>query len=107
MNAGLVGGIVGGLLGLAGGLVGAWFSIRNTEGPRERAFMVRVSLAMWAGILLFLALLFALPHTYRWLAWIPYMVLLPLSIAHVNRRQQAIRTEESAAGASAPGKGGV
>lgn len=107
MNAGLIGGIVGSLLGVAGAVVGAWFAIHNTNGPRERDFMVRVSLAMWGGILLFLALLFALPQPYRWLAWIPYAILLPLSICYVNRRQQAIRVEESADAVSTSGGGGA
>ena len=53
MNIGIVGGILGGLLGLAGGAVGTYASIRNTEGPRERRFMVRSAIAAWIGITLF------------------------------------------------------
>ena len=39
MNPGLIGGIAGGVIGIAGGLVGTYFSIKNTRGPRERAFV--------------------------------------------------------------------
>jgi hypothetical protein len=53
MNAGLAGGIAGAVIGLAGGLVGAWAGIRNTKGPRERAFVLRAILLLWACMALF------------------------------------------------------
>lgn len=93
--AGWIGGIAGALLGLAGGVIGTYFSIRNTQGPRERAFMVRCALVCWGAILGFLALLVCVPDPYRGLLWIPYGILLPLGIMHGNRRQQAIRSEEA------------
>lgn len=92
---GWIGGITGGLFGLAGGVVGTYFSIKNTNGPRERSFMIRSAMVCWIAILIFLGLLIALPGPYRWLLWIPYAILLPLGIVHGNRRQQAIRREES------------
>lgn len=92
---GLVGGIAGGVLGVAGGVVGTWCSIRNTNGPRERAFMIRAAAICWVGVLLFLGLLLALPSPYRWLMWIPYSIFLPLGIVFGNRRQQAIRLQEA------------
>src|SRR6267378_5501879 len=95
MDVGTVGGIIiGGIIGLAGGAVGTYASIKNTEGPRERQFMVRAAIAAWVGITLFLVLLFVLPRPYRWLIWIPYGVALPLAIVCLNRKQQAIRSEE-------------
>lgn len=93
--AGGIGGIAGGLIGLAGGIIGTYFSIRNTQGPRERAFMVRSALVCWVAILAFLALLFSIPDPYRGFLWIPYGILLPLAIIYGNRRQQAIRSEEA------------
>ena len=94
MDAGLVGGIIGGTLGLAGGAIGTYASIKNTAGPRERQFMVRTAIVAWVLITLFLILLFVLPNPYRWLVWIPYGVTLPLAIVALNRKQQAIRLEE-------------
>lgn len=94
MDAGTVGGIIGGAIGLAGGAVGTYASIKNTGGPRERQFMVRVAIAAWVAITLFLFLLFVLPSPYRWLIWIPYSVALPLAIVSLNRKQQAIRADE-------------
>jgi MFS family permease len=95
MNAGIAGGIAGGLIGLAGGIVGTWASIRHTNGPRERAFVVRACVVLWAGGIVFLALMFLLPMPWRFLLWIPYGVLLPLGIVAWNRAQQRIRREET------------
>jgi Ca2+/Na+ antiporter len=92
---GWIGGIAGGLIGLAGGIVGTYFSIKNTNGPRERAFMIRSATLFWIAGLTFLGLLLFLPDPYRWLMWIPYSILFPLVIIFGNRRQQAIRQEES------------
>ena len=92
MNAGWIGGIVG----VAGGIFGTYCSIRNTNGPRERAFMIRAAAICWVGILIFVVLVFVLPHPYRLLMWIPYGILLPLGIVTGNRMQQRIRQEEAA-----------
>jgi len=92
---GWIGGILGSLLGLAGGVFGTWVSIRNTHGPRERAFMLRAAVFVWIGLLAFAGLLFGLPDPYRWFAWIPYSILLPLGITYGNRKQQAIREAEA------------
>lgn len=92
---GWIGGIAGAVIGLAGGIVGSCFSIRNTCGPAERSFMIRAVVVCWIAVLAFLALVIVLPGPYRWFMWIPYSILLPLGIIHGNRRQQAIRREES------------
>lgn len=92
---GWAGGIVGSAIGLLGGIIGTYFSIKNTNGPRERAFMVKSSVVCWVAILIFLGLLFALPNPYRWFMWIPYTILLPIGIIYGNRKQLRIRQEES------------
>ena len=92
---GWIGGVVGGVLGVAGGIVGTYFSIRNTNGPHERAFMIKSAVVGWIAILVFLGLLLMLPNPYRWFLWIPYSILLPIGILYGNRRQQAIRQAES------------
>ena len=95
MEAGLIGGIVGGVIGLLGGAVGTYAAIRNTSGPRERAFTVKASLMLWGGGIIFLSLLLFLPDPWRHLVWIPYAVLFPLGIIRWNKTQQKIREEES------------
>ena len=92
---GWIGGIAGGVIGLGGGAVGTYFSIKNTNGPHERSFMIKSAVVFWVAILIFLGLLLGLPDPYRWLMWIPYSILLPLGIIYGNRKQQAIRQEES------------
>lgn len=92
---GWIGGITGGVIGLAGGIVGTYCSINNTNGPRERAFMVKSSVVGWIAIGIFLVLVIALPNPYRWFMWIPYSILLSLGIIFINRRLQAIRQAES------------
>ena len=93
---GLIGGLIGGALGVFGGALGTYFSIKNTAGPRERTFMVRVSAAAWLIISAFLAGLLLLPQPYNWFLWVPYGIGLPVSIIWLNRRQTQIRSEERA-----------
>lgn len=88
-------GMTGALVGLAGGIVGTYFGIVKTNGPRERSFMIKSSVVGWVGILAFVGLQLVLPHPYRLLLWIPYLILLPMGIVYANRRQDAIEREES------------
>jgi len=94
MNSGLIGGIIGSAIGVLGGLIGTYCSIHNTNGPKERTFMIKCSVFFWIGIIVFLALLFLLPHPYRWLLWIPYCIALPVTIIKCNKIQAQIRSEE-------------
>jgi len=94
-DLGLTGGIIGTVLGCAGGAIGTYFSIKNTDGPRERAFMIKASVICWIALLLFGALMFTLPSPYRFYLWIPYPILLIWGIKTSNRAQQRIKEEES------------
>ena len=98
MDLGWWGGMIGGAIGVAGGAIGTYYSITRTDGPIERAFMVRVSVLTWVGVTAFLVALFLLPHPYKWLLWIPYGIALPLAIRWSNRRQMQIRAGEVARG---------
>jgi drug/metabolite transporter (DMT)-like permease len=95
MNAGLIGGLLGCALGLAGGLIGTWASIKNTNGPRERAFTIRAAVIGWTAGVVFLALLLFLTTPWRFLLWLAYGILLPLGILTWNRKQQRIRRQEA------------
>lgn len=94
---GWIGGILGAVLGTLGGAVGTYFSIKNTKGPRERAFMVRCAVIAWIAIFVFVGLLVLIPSPYRFLLWVPYGVVLPLAIRFCNRKQEAIRKAEGQA----------
>src|SRR5262249_14628033 len=74
---GLIGGVGGAVLGVLGGVVGTYFSIKNTAGPRERAFMIRAAALAWVAVATFLVALWWTPLPYRALLWVPYLLLLP------------------------------
>lgn len=94
MNIGIIGGIMGALVGLMGGIIGTYFSIKNTNGPKEKAFMVKISIIGWIGIALFLVLIFIIPNFYRPFLFIPYGIILPIIIIKGNKIQAKIREEE-------------
>ena len=94
MSSGMIGGILGSVIGLMGGIVGTYFSIKNTNGSKERVFMIKVSIFFWIGLTIFLLLMFLLPNPYRYFLWIPYGILLPIVIIKSNKTQSRIRQEE-------------
>jgi phosphotransferase system glucose/maltose/N-acetylglucosamine-specific IIC component len=95
MNFGIIGGLIGGILGLLAGIFGTYCSIKNTNGPKEKSFMIKASIIAWIGIALFLALMFLLPKPYRFYLWIPYAIILPIAIIKGNKIQAKTRQEES------------
>ena len=95
MNAGTLGGIIGSIVGAVGGILGTYFSIKRTNGPRERAFMVKSAAVGWVAVIAFLALVLALPSPHRHLIAIPYVIALALVSGYGNKRQRTIRREES------------
>ena len=102
---GWVGAVAGSVAGVLGGAIGSYYSVRNTAGPRERAFVVRAVVVGWALGIAFVVGLWLLPHPERHWLWLPYAVLLPLGIVAWNRRQAQIRQEES--GRAGPPAGGL
>ncbi len=94
MNSGLIGAIIGGVIGLAGGIIGTYFSIKNTDGPKERSFMIKASLIFWSLGIIFVTLLLLIKSPLKWLLWVPYSLILPLSIRYVNNRISELKKEE-------------
>src|SRR5262245_65972462 len=92
---GWIGGILGGLLGLLCGIMGTYFAIKNTNGPRERTFVIRASVVCWVLVVAFLVGLWLIPFWYNQLLWIPYAILLLVGIRKWNQTQLRIRQEES------------
>lgn len=90
------------LIGLGGDIAGTSAGIRNTRGPRERAFMVRTSLWCWLAGGLFLAGLLLLPKAWARLMRSPYAVARPRDIRCVTRRRAALRSEDAWAARGAP-----
>jgi hypothetical protein len=90
-----VGGIVGSLLGVGGGVLGTYFTIKNTKGPRERAFVIKASVCCAVFVVAFLVGMWLIPFWYNMLLWVPYAILLVFGIWKWNQTQQRIRQEES------------
>jgi len=94
---GLIGGIAGTAIGIAGAVVGVRGSLRNTQTPPERRFMVRSSvllvavMALLIGVPLLLSLMGVLPRWAYWTAFALFFVLLGPAIARINRRQAELR----------------
>jgi Ca2+/Na+ antiporter len=87
--------ILGALIGILGGVIGTYFSVKNTKGPRERAFMVRSSIQCWIGVCLYVLAAWFVPRPYSYGLMAIYVIALVLAIRYWNRRQMAIRAEES------------
>lgn len=94
-DIGLTGGIIGTALGYAGWSLGTYFSIKNTNSPRERAFMIKVCVICWVALFSHSALFFTLPSPYRHYLWVPYIILLLWGVQTCNRTQKRIKEEES------------
>ena len=92
---GLIGGIVGGIVGVAGGLLGTYFSIKNTNGPRERAFVIKASIVGWIFVLTFVFGMCLTPGLYKLLLIPIYVVGLVAGILLGNKKQAQIRLDES------------
>ena len=92
---GWIGGILGAVVGVLGGIIGTYFTVKNTKGPRERAFAVKASIVCWVFVLVFVAAMFLIPTWHKHFLWIPYVVLLILGIRIGNNRLAQIRKEES------------
>jgi len=89
------GGILGGLLGVLGGVIGTYRTIKHTNGPKERAFVIRESIVCWVFVVGFVAGMGLIPGWYNMLLVVPYVILLVLGIQKGNRTQLRIRNEES------------
>ena len=92
---GWVGGIVGSLLGLAGAIIGIRYGTKNTCGPRERAFLVKMTVVLVIAIGAVTVLPWFLPKAYGWVVFIPFTLLLVIGIPYCNRTQMRIRQEEA------------
>jgi hypothetical protein len=96
MDQSLWGAIIGCCIGIAGGALGTYFGIKNTKGPKERAWMIKCTTIIWIAVIVFLTLLRIVPYPYKVYLWIPYAILLSWGIFKINRRQRALREEDKA-----------
>ena len=101
MDLGNLGPVLGPILGALGGAFGTYCSIKNTETPAERRFMVKASVLIWLsgflliGLPLVLWTLGVIPAWSYWLSFSLFFVLLLPMIHYLNRRQSQLRPTPS------------
>ncbi len=97
---------VGPIVGLLGGAFGTWASIRSTEHPRERRFVVRMAVQVWVFVIASMALLFGLiaaQQRYHWSGrtgvvaqagfWLVYGALLVTFVVVRSHQHARLRKE--------------
>ena len=87
--------IVGGLLLLALAAWSVYLAKKSAKGPREQAFLIRAIPLFWIWSILFGLGQWCLPSPYQYGLLPVYLVVLFFMIRYFNRRQAAIRAEES------------
>lgn len=95
-TVGLIVAVGGTLLGFMGGVYGTWNSIQQTNGPRERTFVVKLAVLYWIVVPIFLVLVFVLPDPWNYYIWLPYGLWLTYTIRRSSIKQQTIREAEAA-----------
>ncbi|MBX3397584.1 MAG: hypothetical protein KF873_02490 [Gemmataceae bacterium] len=92
-----IGGGLGIAIGLVGGVIGVRASLKNAKSDQERRLVWRFSLAILGLVGILMAGLLLLPPPYNWLSWIPYAIVLVVSIRYANKLQAGLRnpTESS------------
>jgi RNA polymerase sigma factor (sigma-70 family) len=94
------GALLGPLLGMLGGLLGSWASIRNTRSPRERRFVIRMSILMGLLVvaLVYLPLLLVftglMPKWSYWVFFAAFFALLGPLIVLSNAHQRQIQKQD-------------
>jgi hypothetical protein len=92
---GILGGTIGSALGILGGVAGSYFSNKNTKGPNEKRFMVKMTVYAWSFLIILGLIAYLLPGPYKVFAFFPLWIALPFFIRYCNKKQQEIRLEES------------
>ncbi len=96
-TAGMLGGVVGGVVGVGGAVIGTYCGIANTKTAAERKFMIRVSIAGWLMMLLFVALpmilvaMKILPNWAYWGIFVAFMTIWMRCLPALNRRAAELR----------------
>ena len=97
MTTGWTGILVALVLGLAAVVLSAYNIFKYVQNPRERGILLLHSVAGGCVTAVFLSLLFNLPSPYRFLLWIPYLLLIVLLIVlakHALKRVAYKKTGE-------------
>ena len=96
MTSGIIGGLIGILLGIAGGIIGSYYAIKNTNGQKERKFMIKLTVVMTVFVTTLLVIVLSVGYPASVWVMAPFFgLVLPLVIYYGNKKQRHIREEES------------
>ena len=87
-------GISFGSLLLLIGIVGTLQSVKNTKGPKERAFAAQSNMFAWIAIAFFFITLYFLPEPYNYMVVVVYFVVFPFVVYRASSRRLLIRRLE-------------
>ena len=76
---------------LGGGLMATLHNIRHAQGPRERAFAIRVSIFVWIFVLGLLAALYLTHGNHRYYVLAGCFLVSPILLYKLSTTQQLIR----------------
>lgn len=76
------------------GIVASYLSVQRSRGPKERAFVLRISLSCWALIVLLLTTAYFLRPPWLYLVMAIYFIGCPLLVYRWSTQHQLIRMVE-------------
>jgi Ca2+/Na+ antiporter len=76
------------------GVVGTFQSVKNTKGPRERAFAAQSNLLAWMAVAILFVTMYFVPEPYNYLVVVLYFAAFPFIVYRVCSRRLLIRRLE-------------
>ena len=78
-------------IALIGGALGTFHNIVHAQGPRERAFTIRMSIVVWLLVISMLAAIYWIPGHLRYYVLGGYFVVCPILLYKWSNTHQLIR----------------
>ena len=84
------------LIGFSVAMLGTYLVLKSTQGPLERAFIIRACSICWLGGILSVAGLFFIPAPWKFGMLIIYLLKVATSILRWRRRALELREQDTA-----------
>lgn len=82
------------LAALGMGVTATYLNVKRAQGPRERTFVLRISLMCWALLLTLLASAYFLRPPWLYLVMFGYFVVCPILVYRWSTKHQLLRVVE-------------
>ena len=76
------------------GSIATYSNVKNTRGPKERSFVIRISAASWLLVMSMLLFVYYIPSPYRYWILAAYFIACPILIYNWSTTHQLIRLVE-------------